>query len=273
MTATPLRRAYADTVLGQLHYAEMGSGSPLILLHQTPRSHEEFRDLQPLLAQRRRVVAMDMYGFGLSAKPPVPQRIEDYARGVLALVDALGLTSYTVLGHHTGMFVASEVAASDPARVSAVVLSSGKIIDEEFRATARPTGPDDVDVAPIRDDGAHLQVLWDKRRQVYPAGRPELLDAFMRDALAPGVDPAEGHRAVKRYRMETRVGLVTAPVLVIGATDDPVAYPHTGRVVRAYRNAAHVERYDVLGGGIPLMEQRPREVADAVGAFLDRLGC
>ncbi|MEI7057082.1 alpha/beta hydrolase [Nocardioides sp. CCNWLW239] len=272
MTASPLRRAYADTVLGQLHYAEMGSGDPLILLHQTPRSHEEFYELQPLLAQRRRVIAMDMYGFGLSAKPPSPQCIEDYARGVLALADALELTSYAVLGHHTGMFVASEVAASDPGRVSAVVLSSGKFVDAEFRATTQPPGPDDVDVAPIRDDGGHLQTLWDKRRQLYPAGRPELLDAFVRDALAPGVDPAEGHRAVKRYRMENRVGLVTAPVLVIGATDDPVAYPHTDRVVQAYRNAARVERHDVLGGGIPLMEERPGEVADVVGAFLDRLG-
>ena len=69
-TTTLVRFGYADTPLGQLHYAEAGvEGVPLICLHQTPRSWDEFAELMPLVGPSRRIIAMDMYGFGQSAKP------------------------------------------------------------------------------------------------------------------------------------------------------------------------------------------------------------
>ena len=40
---------YVDVPEGQLHYRDEGSGSPIVLLHQTPRSLDEFAELQPLL--------------------------------------------------------------------------------------------------------------------------------------------------------------------------------------------------------------------------------
>ncbi len=45
-----VRFGYADTSFGQLHYAEQGRGPVILLLHQTPRSWDEFRELIPLLA-------------------------------------------------------------------------------------------------------------------------------------------------------------------------------------------------------------------------------
>lgn len=50
MSDITVRYRYADTPLGQLHYAEAGEGEPIVLLHQTPRSLDEFAELQPLLA-------------------------------------------------------------------------------------------------------------------------------------------------------------------------------------------------------------------------------
>ncbi|MFI0448847.1 alpha/beta fold hydrolase [Actinomadura sp. 6N118] len=269
MSDITVRYGYADTSLGQLHYAEAGAGEPIILLHQTPRSLDEFAEVQPLLAAERRAVAMDMYGFGLSAKPPAPQTIEHYASGVLALADALGLTRFAVLGHHTGMFVASEVAAAAPDRVTAAILSSGEYADADFREHAAST---EVDTAEKRDDGGHLSALWAKRAPLYPSGRPGLLDRFVRDALAPGVDPREGHLACARYVMENRVGLVTAPVLVIAATADPVSYPYAERVSKVYVNADTVAVREIEGGTIPLMEHKPTEVAEAVLSFLAAVG-
>jgi len=270
--------AYADTPLGQLHYAECGQGEPLVLLHQTPRSLDEFREVQPLLADGRRVIAMDMYGFGMSAKPPDgPQRIEQYAAGVIALADALGLTRFAVLGHHTGMYVASEVAASAPDRISAAIFSAGGFADEAFRAERRrrATAADQahaVDVAALSADGDHLRELWAKRRPDYPGGRPDLLNRFIRDALAPGVDPAEGHRAVARYVMEARVALVTAPLLVLAGTEDPAAYPHLAGVASAYPAAASIKVVEIEGGHIPLMEDKMVEVVAVVNQFLTSLG-
>ncbi|MDP5182509.1 alpha/beta fold hydrolase [Blastococcus sp. BMG 814] len=260
------RRGYADAPFGQLHYVEQGSGQPILLLHQTPRSADEFRELLPLLARSHRAIAMDMLGFGLSATLPAPQTIEQMSAGALALLDALGIDAAVVLGHHTGGAVAVELAASAPERVRAVVLSSAPWVDGAYRASH--AGGPGVDEAVVSEDGSHLPQLWKLRQPYYPSGRPDLLDRFIRDALAPGVDPAEGHLACARYRMEDRIGLVRAPVLLLGASADPFALPDL-EPIRDHLTAAAKVRSVVLDGGtIPLMEQLPDEVANAVAEFL-----
>src|SRR5690606_1384238 len=109
-----------------------------------------------------------------------------------------------------------------PDRVSALALSGTPWITPERRARDHGVGVDEAEVAA---DGSHLIELWRQRLPYYPAGRPDLLNRFIRDALAPGVDPAEGHRACGRYVMEERIGLVRCPVLVFAPSDDPFAAP------------------------------------------------
>lgn len=87
MAELTLRYGYADTPLGQLHYAESGAGQPVILLHQTPRSLDEFAEVQPLLAAHRRVIAMDMYGFGQSAKFPASVDVVEIEGGMIPLME------------------------------------------------------------------------------------------------------------------------------------------------------------------------------------------
>ena len=45
-----LRRRFVGVPDGEIHLAEAGSGRPVLLLHQTPRSWEEYRDVLPLLS-------------------------------------------------------------------------------------------------------------------------------------------------------------------------------------------------------------------------------
>ncbi|MFW3171587.1 alpha/beta fold hydrolase [Geodermatophilus sp. CPCC 206100] len=266
----PPRRGYADSSFGQLHYVEQGSGEPILLLHQTPRSADEFRELLPLLARSSRAIAMDMLGFGLSAPVPAPQSIEQMAAGALALLDALEVDTAVVMGHHTGGAVAVELAASAPDRVRAVVLSSAPWTDAAYRSSH--AGGPGVDEAVASEDGSHLTQLWGLRQPYYPPGRPDLLDRFIRDALAPGVDPAEGHLACARYRMEDRIGLVQAPVLLLGAAADPFALPDLEPLSEHLTASAGVRRVVLEGGTIPLMEQLPDEVAAAVLDFLASVG-
>ncbi|GAB2587210.1 alpha/beta hydrolase [Paractinoplanes abujensis] len=261
-----MTRGYAATPYGQMHYAELGEGPVLLLLHQTPRSYDEFREVQPLLAAGHRVIAMDMRGFGLSAPLPAPQTIEAIAEGAFALLDALGVERAAVLGHHTGGAVAIEMAAAAPDRIGALVLSSAPWTDAAYRE-GHAGGPG-VDEAETAADGTHLTQLWALRQPYYPAGRPDLLDRFVRDALAPGVDPAEGHMACARYVMEDRIGLVTAPVLLIGAAEDPFALPDVERLQKHLTNAVRVETTVIEGGTIPLMEQKAPDVAAVTLKFL-----
>ncbi|WP_039798553.1 alpha/beta fold hydrolase [Nocardia araoensis] len=261
-----LRFAYADTSFGQLHYAEQGDGPVLLLLHQTPRSWDEFRELIPLLAVDHRVIAMDMVGFGASAKLPAPQTIESFARGAWELLDALGVEHAAVLGHHTGAAVALEMAATDSERVAALLLSSCPWTDERYRAD-RAAGAG-VDRAQRSEDGTHLRTLWDLRRPYYPEPVADLLDRFIRDALAPGVDPAEGHRACARYRMEDRIGSVTAPVLLIGAGRDPFSMPNLPILSARLTAARSVRRAVIDNGTVALIEREASAVASAVRDFL-----
>ena len=257
---------YAQGPQGQLHYRDAGSGDPILLLHQTPRSLDEFAELQPLLARNHRVVAMDMVGFGASPPAPRPHTIEAMASGAISLIEALDLHDVVVVGHHTGAAVAIEVGASQPDLVRALVLSSAPWTNEEFRLR-HADGPG-VDDAARQSDGAHLMELWAKRAPFYPPNRHDLLDRFIRDALAPGLDPVEGHRACARYRMEDRIGLITAPVLMVGAAADPFARPDLPRVREALTGSVKVETVVIEGGMIPLMETHADAVAAAIEAFL-----
>lgn len=261
-----LIRGYASSELGQLHYCEAGSGVPLLLLHQTPRSLDEFADVMPFLAEEFRVIAMDMVGFGLSPKVSGGHTIEKMADGAFGLVDALGIERFAVLGHHTGGAVAVEMAARAPERISHLCLSSAPWTDANFRAQ-HSAGPG-VDEAEIADDGSHLITLWSLRSPFYPARRPDILNRFIRDALAPGVDPVEGHRACARYVMEDRIGDVVAPTLLIGAESDPFALPEIPQLREALANAVVVEEAVIADGHIPLMEECPAEVAAVVRSFI-----
>ncbi|MGW6442313.1 alpha/beta fold hydrolase [Lentzea sp. NPDC055074] len=259
---------YVTVPGGQVHYAEQGSGPAVLLLHQAPRSLDEFRELQPLLATGHRVIAIDMPGFGNSSPLSAPQHVEDYARGTLAALDALGVDRTALLGHHTGGAVAVELAAAVPERITAAVLSSTPWTDAGFRRS-HGEGPG-VDDAPRDPGGGHLLTWWEQRRPHYPPAATGLLDRFVRDALAPGVDPREGHLACARYEMERRIGRVTAPVLLLGGADDPFALPALEPLARNLSAAEVVHRTVIGGGTVALMEDKADEVAAAVLPFLHR---
>lgn len=263
-----IRRAFADLSVGQVHYAECGAAPapPVLLLHQSPRSWTEYRAVLPLLGARRRAIAMDTAGFGDSAAIDGPASIEAWARIALELLDALGIARADVVGHHTGGVIAIEIAASAPQRVRGLVLSSTPFTDADFRRLRAARPPID-EVAPS-GDGSHLAALWQGRQGFYPPGRPELLEAFVRDALKASGSPEDGHRAVAAYRMESRIQRVVQPALILRATEDPFASPHAAELQHALAQARIV---DIPGGMVPLPDQLPEAFAAAVLDFLETL--
>jgi len=262
-----IRRAFADLSVGQVHYAACGdpTAPAVLLLHQSPRSWTEYRAVLPLIGARRRAIAMDTAGFGDSADGGVPASIEQWARVACELLDALGIEKVDVVGHHTGGVIAVELAAAFPQRVRSLVLSSTPYTDEPFRK-ARAQRPPIDEVAPS-EDGTHLAALWQKRQGFYPAGRPELLEAFVLDALKVA-RVEEGHRAVASYRMEERIGSIAQPVLIVRATDDPFAAPHAAELQHHLPQARIA---DIEGGMVPLPDQMPDAFARTVLDFLENL--
>jgi hypothetical protein len=56
MEKIAIHRSYANTPDGQIHYATAGQGKPVLLLHQTPRSWDEYRDVLPIIGRRYRAI-------------------------------------------------------------------------------------------------------------------------------------------------------------------------------------------------------------------------
>ncbi|HZH08613.1 MAG TPA: alpha/beta hydrolase, partial [Lautropia sp.] len=159
-----------------------------------------------------------------------------------------------------------EMAAAHPGRVRALVLSSTPFTDEAFRRVRAERPP--IDETPPSGDGSHLAALWQKRAPYYPAGRPDLLEAFVLDALKASGGVEQGHRAVASYRMEERIGVIRQPTLVLRADQDPFAEAHAAELASRIQDA---RMGTIAGGMVPLPDQMPAEFTRAALDFLDGL--
>jgi pimeloyl-ACP methyl ester carboxylesterase len=243
---------------GPLTYAEAGVGASVVLLHQTPRSWDEYRDVLPRVAARGyRAVAFDTPGFGASAPLLGEPSIERWADALHDGLDALGIEKAAVVGHHTGGVIAVELAVQQPGRISALVLSSIPFIDSTYRPPPEEAAVDDADDA----DG-----LRRSRADFYPRDRGDLLERYVADALRAGPLARHGHHVVSNYGMDRSLALLSAPTLLVGATADPFAYPQLARLRHAL---PHAEVSEIVGGMVPLPDGWPDEFATAVLSFLE----
>ena len=119
----PGRRAASAEPVG-LYVESVGVGAPLLVAHGGPGlDHRLYRSLAPLAAGRR-LVFWDARGHGRSdALPDGAVGMELFADDVVRVADSLGLTSFALLGHSFGGWVAQEAALRHPDRVTALVLA------------------------------------------------------------------------------------------------------------------------------------------------------
>jgi pimeloyl-ACP methyl ester carboxylesterase len=254
----PLRKGYVSSPFGQLHYVECGTGEPVLMLHQTPRSWTEYLDVLPLVGAEHRAIAMDTLGFGASAKPAGPHSIERFADAAGALIEELELERFHLVGHHTGGVIAVELAARYQDRVASLLLSATPFIDDEKRRTAGEREP--VDHVVPQPDGSHLLHLWNRRRGFYEKGEEAALNRFMVDALTVLDRVEEGHEAVRRSLMDQRLPLVTARTLAVCAAGDHYSMPALEEIAAALGCETRV----LSGGHVPVPEQLPLEFSKVV---------
>src|SRR5215470_7189080 len=105
-----------------LHYVTAGRGPAVVLLHGLGGFAESWRSTIEALAPRHTVVAIDLPGFGCSAKPRGPYGLGYFAESVAGCLDALGLGSVSLVGHSLGGAIAVAFTLSRPARVDRLAL-------------------------------------------------------------------------------------------------------------------------------------------------------
>jgi pimeloyl-ACP methyl ester carboxylesterase len=103
---------------------ELGQGPPLVFIHGLAGSWPNWLEQLPVFAHERRVLALDLPGFGHSPMPAEAISISGYARLLDHLFDELGIDAAAIVGNSMGGFVAAELAIAFPQRVERLVLVS-----------------------------------------------------------------------------------------------------------------------------------------------------
>lgn len=262
------RRAYASGPYGQVHFHEAGpaDGVPLILLHQAPVSARQYEPVYPRLAARGiRAIGIDMPGFGFSDPTPFVPAVEDYAKAIPAVLDALGIARANILGHHTGALVATEVALQFPGRIDRLVLNGPLPLQdaerEQWLAFCRK------EEIPFREqpDGSHFVKLFDVRyafaRDSVPVGTVTRYVVETLSGLAPYW---YGHHAAFMYDHASTLQQITHRTMILTNTGDQI-YEHA-RLAHGMR--PDFEFVALEGGGIDIVDQLPDAWTDAVARFV-----
>lgn len=106
-------------------YIVVGEGPPVLLLHGWGVDSETMLPVANALAKAGYTAhVIDFPGFGQSALPPEPWRVEDYARWVVAYLDAAGLERVHLIGHSFGGRVSLVLGGTYPERIGKIALSN-----------------------------------------------------------------------------------------------------------------------------------------------------
>jgi pimeloyl-ACP methyl ester carboxylesterase len=121
----------------EVFYREAGPADApvLLLLHGFPSASHMFRDLIPLLADRYRVIAPDLAGFGQTKAPArgaFTYSFDQIARVLAGFVDAIGLERYAMYIFDYGAPVGLRLAMQHPERVTAIISQNGNAYEEGF---------------------------------------------------------------------------------------------------------------------------------------------
>jgi len=107
----------------------------ILLLHGFPSASHMFRDLIPALADRYRVIAPDLPGFGQTKAPPRSEfgyTFDALANVIGGFVDALGLSRYALYIFDYGAPIGLRLAMKHPDRVTAIISQNGNAYVEGF---------------------------------------------------------------------------------------------------------------------------------------------
>src|SRR5580700_7439730 len=115
---------YADSNGVKIHYASLGQGPLIVMIHGFPDFWYTWRDQMAALSDKFQCVAIDQRGYNLSDKP---KGVENYdvrllVGDVLAVIKALGRDKAIIVGHDWGGLVAWQVALNAPQFVDKLII-------------------------------------------------------------------------------------------------------------------------------------------------------
>lgn len=216
--APAVKTGYAPVNGLNMYYEIHGAGEPLVLLHGGVVGIDMFGPNVAALAQKRKVIAVELQGHGRTGDIDRPLTYEALADDVAALTEHLGIGKSDVLGYSLGGGVALQLAIRHPESVRKLVVVS----------------------EPCKDDGWYPEV-----RAAFGHMSPAAGEQMKQSPLAkrfpnvnwPVLFGKLGDLLRKNYDWSKDVAAIKAPTMIAFADADAVRPEHI------------VEFFRLLGGG------------------------
>jgi len=266
-----------------LTYVDLGEGegNPVVFVHGLGGQWQNFIETLPRIAQERRVLALDLPGFGSSEMPAGGEiSIQEYGKVVDGFCEVLGLERVALVGNSMGGFIAAEVTIQNPERVERLVLISAAGITSSniLHAPTRLIGRVAKVVTAATTASHH------RRMSSRPVTRHVALALVARhpcklraDAAWEGLIKGAGRdgfeaalMASVKYDYRDRLEEIECPTLIIwGENDSVISVEDAHEYERLISDSRKTVMEDT--GHVPMME-RPRAVNDVVLEFLAETG-
>ena len=260
-------------------YQDVGSGEALLLLHGMAGSSETWRAVIPQLARKHRVVAPDLIGHGQSAKPRGDYSLGAFAVWLRDLLDELGVTRATIVGHSLGGGVAMQFVYQHPDYCQRLILISSGGLGPDVGLVLRLLSAPGAELVlpviappPVLTIGNKLRTWFSSAGIQSPRGAEvwsaysSLADSQTRNAFLRTLRSVVDYRgqavsALNRLHLKSDL-----PTMAIWGDQDkiiPVEHAHAAHAARAE------SRIEVLAGvgHFPQVE-RPSEVVDLIDDFI-----
>ena len=198
-------------------------GAPLFLVHGAGGTHEHWPEALRRLPGRR-VISVDLPGHGASP-PPGERAVPAYARRLVDLLDALGITRAVVGGHSMGGAIALTLALEAPERIAGLLL-----VGTGARLRVTPAV-----VLASADPARSREVANAVAGFSFGAGAsPELLRAHADGvaAVAPGILHGD-FTACDAFDVMERLGAVRARARIVVGAEDRLTPPKYAAFLRA----------------------------------------
>ena len=252
-----------------IYYETAGSGPALVLIHALPFDHNLWLYQVQRFSSRFRTIAMDLRGWGRSAKPHVPFTLRDMGDDVMGVLADEGIDSAVVMGCSIGSKIALMLACDHPDVFRATILVGGN---------SGPQAQFDHRIKGYRDSAAagtlpayHLGHLRHGVTAGYadsPSGR-YLLESFVERGAALDVECiAHVFGALTVSDLTPKLPAYRSPTLIVNGEHDSALKGGT----RTAGLIAQAEHMILPGAGHCCFLEDPAAFDGHVGDFLTRHG-
>jgi pimeloyl-ACP methyl ester carboxylesterase len=284
MPAVTYRIANVDGL--DIFYREAGAADApaLLLLHGFPSASHMFRDLIPLLADRFRIVAPDLPGFGRSDMPDragFAYTFDHIADVIDRFTEVIGLTKFAIYVFDYGAPTGLRIALKHPERITALISQNGNAYEEGLSDGWNPIRAYWRDASPANREALRAllkpeAVVWQYTHGVPDAGKvsPDghSLDSFY--LARPGADEVQldlfgDYKSnIALYPAFQQYFRTHRPLfLAVWGRNDPFFLPPGAEAFRRDMPDAVVRFFDT---GHFALETHAAEIAAAIGDFLPR---